>query len=297
MIEIGKHSRFKGWSKKPAQATMNIIIAAKAAVASVEYKTSLRWVFYRLWQAGDLAHVPATPSVSAKVNAYNRLKSVCSKAVHTGYLRPNWVADDTRHIIGRGGYHEVDEWIQSIKEDSCNLHWMLDQDHYVIVAFEAEAMAQQFAHYTRDYGIARMPMRGDPSNPYKYRIAKEIEWANAQFNAPVVVLYFGDLDEKGLSIPESAFSDIRGWAGRAKFTVYRVGLNPGDEITYNIPEVPGKLGAYQWEALDDDAAGKMITEAVEEFIDMEILEEIQEKEDDATKRVQETLDLIQWDEE
>lgn len=291
--ELGYYGTYRGWRSTPTDLVLSIVAAAKDAATSVPYKVSLRWVFYRLWQEGVLAHVPETPNASKKVNAYNRLKAYCSKAVHTNLLKPDWVADETRNIGGAGGYHSVEEWVEALKDDRCYLDRMLGQEKYVMVAFEAEAMAQQFDHYAGPYGCKLMPMRGDPSNPYKHRIVQMIRWIDHSLSMPVVVIYFGDLDRKGMTIPETAFFDVRSWCD-VEFESYRIGLNEGDEITYNIPEIPGKPGAYQWEALDDDQAGEMITTAIEEFVDMDQIEAIKEEEDEATTAVHEVLGELDW---
>lgn len=285
MFEIGLSMPDPGWIKGPGEQAEKLIDAAHSATMAVSYKVSLRWVFYRLWQAGDLAHVKATPRASKKENAYSHLKSYCSKAVHFGLLDPDWVADETRGMAGRGGYRTPKRWIEGLMRSRCYIDWWSNQPTYVMIGFEAAAMAQQFEHYTEDYGCKLWPMRGDPSNPYKLQIAETVDWASEVYGVPVVILYFGDLDEKGLSIPEAAFRDVHEWSD-SDLTIYRVGLNPGDEDRFDMPDIPGKPGCYQWEALEDIHAEQLIRGGLERFIDAELLNEVKEEETETTERVQ-----------
>ena len=49
----------------------------------------------------------------------------------------------------------------------------------------------------------------------------------------------------------------------------RAGLNKGDEVRYGIMENSDKPGTYQWEAVSDDAAQKIITNAIKPYIEEE----------------------------
>ena len=144
------------------------------------------------------------------------------------------------------------------------------QRNYVELWFEAKAMRGQFAYYTEE--IPLMPFGGDVSIPAKWATAARLTRRARNYGKPVVVLYFGDDDPKGQLIPQSALNDIRAWC-RVPFTYVRVGLNEGQGEEMGIPDNPEKPGTYQWEALDDDQAGRMIQEAVAEYYDADALAE------------------------
>lgn len=109
-------------------------------------------------------------------------------------------------------------------------------------------------------------------------------WPHGYPGKPIVVLYFGDLDPKGLQTPESAVSDIREWCS-ADFEFVRCGLNPGDEIRLDIPERFDNPGEYQWEALSDDQARDLITSHVDRYLDRAVFEAVAERERDAVDRL------------
>jgi len=257
--------------------------AAWAFTQSVPYQVSARWLFYRLLQDGW---------VSTKGD-YKKVISLLSKARKSFHAewRPDTLADDTREVVGAGhGYRDLEEWMQTIAEDQVFSYvdrWQ-EQVNYVIVCFEAKAMASQFDHYLPAW-VPRVAFGGDVSIPAKWKIAKLFAWAHQRYDVPLHLVYFGDLDPKGLLIPESAKVDIEDWLpvlAQDDFQYTRAGLNEGDQDTYGIAENPERPGTYQWEALDDDTAGTLITEAVAPYLDIpagEACDEEDERRMDAFK--------------
>lgn len=261
---------------RPRKRQRAILARAFSYVQSVPYQVTARWLFYRLLQDGIY---------SKKGDYKNKFLPVLSKARKRFYegWRPDTLADDSREAVIRGtGFDSERGWLEAIgKRAECSLDKWVGQDCYVELWFEAKAMRGQFEHYT-DH-LTLVPFGGDPSIPYKWEIAKRLEKRVARYDLPIVILYFGDLDPKGLTIPESAAADVRDWCA-VNFKFVRCALNPGDEVTYNIPENPDKPGQYQWEALDDAAAGKLIAEHVGEFISQGVFSEIEAQERQITAR-------------
>ncbi len=215
------------------------------------------------------------------------LKDITAKVWKEFYYGwdPDTLADDTRRAYtrGTGNFNEMD-FLEAVGEAECVLDKWQYQDHYVELWYEAKAMHGQFNHYTRD--ITLRPFGGDPSIPYKWQIAKELERAQQLYGHPIVILYFGDLDPKGLTIPESACRDIRDWCS-VEFKFIRAGLNPGDELRYKIQENFDRPGTYQWEALNDSSAGELITRYVSQFVSQGIIIDLEDEEHQITARFQE----------
>ena len=261
-------------SYKPRAEQANILDIAFALIKSVSYKVSLRWVFYGLLQK----------SVYRGKKEYNDLKRLTArarKAFYKGWT-PDTLADDTRQAFTRGdGYADEDEFLSAVGNAECTLDKWQSQDYYVELWYEAKAMHGQFAYYTEH--ITLRPFGGDPSIPYKWQIAKELEAASERYGLPIVILYFGDLDPKGLMIPESALKDIRAWCD-VEFEFIRCGLNSGDELRYNIPENPDKPGTYQWEAVSDSAASEIIRSSISEFVSHGSFQETEDEEAEITRQ-------------
>lgn len=157
-------------------------------------------------------------------------------------------------------------------------------------------MQEQFAHYTRY--VTLRPFGGDPSLDFKWAAAKHLELiADVYPDKPIVILYFGDLDPKGEQIPESAALDVRTWSA-APFEFVRCGLNPGDEIRFNLPENFEKPGTYQWEAMTDTSAQKLIMGRLERYTDIGAMAEVEAQEREIEKAFKLALSplLRQWEE-
>jgi hypothetical protein len=266
-------------SYKPRPEAEAILDRAYELLKSVPYAVTARWLFYGLLQEGTY---PDKDSYKSK------FLPMLSKARKTFFKSwsPDTLADDTRTAIVRGdGFSNEDEWLEAVGRSRCELDKWWYQDNYVEIWFEAKAMRGQFEHFTKH--ITLRPFGGDPSIPYKWQIAKELEEAAERYETPIVILYFGDLDPKGMTIPESALADIRAWC-EADFEFIRSGLNPGDEVEYSLPENPDKPGTYQWEALNHETAEEVITGAVNQFVSQGYFAGAEQAEREITERFQQT---------
>lgn len=249
--------------------TIEILDVAMSFVKSVDYRVSLRWLFYRMLQAMGL-----------RKSDYGSLKRHIANA-RKKRLRgwhPSTLADETRTIYNPNkGFPSVTDWVHSVKKGiPCKLDKHIGQRYNVHVWFEAKAMSEQFKKYSGPYYVPLAPFGGDASIPFKKEIADGITRI-ARNGMPVKVLYFGDLDPKGLQIPLSALTDIREWTP-VNFEFIRVGLNEEHIEMYDLPENPLKVGEYQWEALEDEAASHLITNALDRFIDLSIVEDVKSRE-------------------
>lgn len=262
---------------RPRPEAAAILDRAFELVRSVPYAVTARWLFYGLLQEGTY------PDKDSYKSKFLPMLSKARKFFYKDWT-PDTLADDTRAAVVRGdGFSDEDEWLEAVGRARCKLDKWAYQDNYVEIWFEAKAMRGQFEHFTRH--ITLRPFGGDPSIPYKWQIAKELEEAADCYENPIVILYFGDLDPKGMTIPESALTDIRAWC-KADFEFIRAGLNPGDEVKYNLPENPDKPGTYQWEALGHAAAEELITETVNQFVSHGYFQEAEQEELEVTARFQ-----------
>ncbi len=253
-------------SYKPSKKIDGILSAALKHIKSVPYKVSLRWVFYRLLQ----------DSYYSTKDDYSNFKSITSKARKRWYdgWAPDTLSDDTRNISWKGwGYEDEVEWINNLK---CSLDKYETQNYFLLLCFEARAMFDQFSYYTKNIPLAAFG--GDASIPYKWEIAKEIEEAYEKYQKPIVILYFGDCDSKGEQIKDSAFKDIKEWCN-APFELIYCGLTKKQAKSLNLTENLEKKGEYQWEALTDKQAKKIIFENVKKYQNLKLYKPIEELEE------------------
>jgi len=259
----------------PQNKTAHILNLAKQHIESVDYKVSARWVFYRLLQDGIY---------NQKVD-YDNFLGLTSRARHSGLWHPAILADETRDMLSFPTWGEdpaidekglidkaVEDAIQEkedLEEQLANYEYRHNididpfcyQDYVTTIMFEARAMLQQFQKYT--HGIDLCPFGGQPSIPFKYQIAKHLERMYDQYRKPLVVLYFGDLDDAGLAIFETGEKDIQKWCAYPVEFI-RCGLTEEQVEKYAAPENVEHPG-YQWEALTDNQAREIIGMAIKPF--------------------------------
>lgn len=264
---------------KPSPEVARLLDLCLVKVKAVPYEVTLRWLFYRIMG----------PEAFGK-HKYKDFKTWTSKARKASWngWAPNTLVDDTRKVHLRGGgYHDSLSWVESFLDHSCILEKFPTQKEIVVVAFEAAAMYRQFDYYAGPYYVPLIPFQGDAGIDHKWNAAKALEEL-AKHGKPLRVLYFGDYDTKGRRIPESAFADIKAWCN-AKFEWTWVGLTERQVRDYNLPENPEKPGEYQWEALEDPDAARLITSVLDEHVDLDAIREVQRKEVDATEKFRELL--------
>lgn len=241
----------------PRGKTAKLLERSLEIIENTPYRVSVRWLFYRLLQEGFYSH---------KDDYKNKYLPAVSKARHAFYngWHPDTLEDDTRESIQRNGlFDNVTDWIEAVSEARCSLDMWKNQPVYIECWFEARAMASQFKYYTKHINLR--PMGGQPSIPYKWDAAKNLEDVAEKYTKPIAILYFGDLDNAGMNISNTVEFDIGKWC-TAQFDFVRCGLTIAQAKKYNVPENPEKPGQYQWEALDDRGAKEIITSAVNKYI-------------------------------
>ncbi len=274
----------------PRRENAEMLDRAYELVESVPYQVSARWLFYRLLQEGYY---------STKQDYDNKFLKAVSAARHAFYKgwRPDTLADETRESIAGGdGWRDPQAWLKAVAKAKCQLDKWHTQPVYLECWYEARAMTDQFRHYT-EYVTLR-PMGGQPSIPYKWEAAKDLERAARDYGKPVVILYFGDLDPAGETISEVIERDISAWCN-VSFEFVRCGLTEEQVTRYNVPENIDHPGAYQWEALTDEGARDIITENINQYLRHDAIEQIEEQEEEVTGWLAEKLSQLadEWNDQ
>lgn len=260
--------------REMTKKSVSILNRGLELINSVDYPVSARWLFYRLLQEGYY---------KGKSDYNTKLIPLLSKARKQFLFdwHPSILSDDTRARVTRvGGAENVQQCIYSLADNmTYSVHFSVDhfyqQDQYIEIWFEAKAMAGQFRHYTNYIDL--VPFGGYASIPYKWDIAKHLDSMARRYESPITILYFGDLDYHGHTILNASTNDIIQWCNGVGWQVKWCGLTEEQASTYNVPENPDKPGEFQWEALDDEAAGEIITSAVAEHVDLELIDKINQE--------------------
>jgi hypothetical protein len=259
-------------SYKPHAKQAAILDAAYDIIQSKPYRTTLRAVFYTLFQAGFY---------STKAD-YAKWKSLCAAARkrHYNEWRPDTLSDAGRKVhVHAYGHDNADNATTAavdslVKYASVYLDHFYKQDNIIVLMFESAGMLPEFEYYAP--AIDLIPLGGDASIKHKWNAAKRLDYLAKKFQRPVHVLYFGDYDPKGLMIPESTMKDIRAWVKPETIVHYdRRGITLEQVELYQIPEKVGagaKAGTYEWEGLTmAGAAETVIKTAMADYINTDVI--------------------------
>lgn len=295
-VEIAGQERYIDYKPyAPRGDNPQILDRAFEMVNSVGYDVSLRWVFYNLWQEGYYHG-------RNKVKAYDSFENTCKEARTRFYKgwRPWTLIDKTRGAFYEGfGSADPANWFENYKDNArCEIDKHQTQDYYIEVWFEARAMTDQFRYYT-DYATLR-PMAGYSSVTFLWETAVDLMEAYQRYGKPIKVLYFGDLDDHGKQIYESARQRMQEWVSGVDYEMIRCGLTMEHVEKYDIPsKVKTKKGekdeGYQWEALSDRGAKEVITSNLSEFVGLAQIREAEAVEKAATEKARSALQAVEID--
>lgn len=210
-----------------------------------------------------------------------------------GFIDWNAIEDRTRETIVPQSFNSIEEFIQ-IAIRSFRADRMKEQDTYIEVLIEKEALAGIIAPITGHYGIPLTPTKGDPSITIRKELYGRIR-EQIQKKKQVVLLVLGDLDPKGVQIPISLNNKLVEMHGGQQWIMERVALSLEQVKEVNAPPQPAKksdstytkfvdkYGKQSWEldALSPDYLQTLVKNEIENRIDTRFFQEVldQEKND------------------
>jgi hypothetical protein len=111
-----------------------------------------------------------------------------------------------------------------------------DQDVYVEVWVEKDAMAGVLLEETSPWDIPLMVSRGFSSESYLYEAAEQIK----RQSKPTYIYYFGDHDPSGVHIDRDIEKRLRRFAPEAEIHFVRLAVTPEQIEEYQLPTRPPK---------------------------------------------------------
>jgi len=265
-----------------------------------EYTTRLtiRQIFYRLVSKHIIANT---------VREYGYLDKVLVDARWDGRVKFLSIEDRTRQFIGEDEeLHTPEETFQGWLTAFLNcykyhkLPMWLDQEKYVEVWLEKQALQGLFDEITRRYNVTLFPCRGYPSLTKLYESAIRI--SDKEEGKDVLILYFGDFDPSGEDIPRKIQEDLER-LGRS-FEMRKIAITKEQIEEYNIPPLPAKTSdpryasfvethgdeAVELDAIDPKVLQDLIREALEEEFDQGIREEVISREEEEQEQVKKMIE-------
>lgn len=255
------------------------------AVIEADHPMTVRQVFYRLVSMG---------MIEKTETEYNRTVGRLLMEMRLDYDLPfEWIADNSRWMRKPRSHSSLKDMLE-ITTDAYRRALWPDQDAYVEIWLEKEALAGVFYLITAQWDVPLMVTRGYPSISFLYEAAEEI----LDQDNDVHLYYFGDYDPSGVHIPQNIRQRLEEFGAHFEFT--RVAITPEIIEDYDLPTRPTKRSdtrarsftgeSVELDALPPAVLREMVENCIIEHVDGEALEKTQ-----IAERSEREL-LSRWDE-
>jgi hypothetical protein len=298
-----KNGRPKGYAPWNLQGKTKVIMAQVKQILD-EYQDSLpltaRQIFYRLV---GLYGYPKTES------AYESLTNFLVRARRSGVIDFEDIRDDGASVM-RGTFYRDENAFYKHVHDQGKLYQrykLARQKLDIRVYCESAGMMPQLKRVTDNYSIPVYSCSGFDSLTAKYELARDIMRAYTYQSCPTVILHLGDMDPSGETIFDAISEDVYAFLevdvphkkGEDVVVFERVALTPDLVAEYGLPTDPAKESSHsagwdnrracQLEALAPDVLADVLAEAIEDHLDLAVLE--LDREEEVKERRQITLAL------
>jgi hypothetical protein len=214
-------------TKRRSRADMDVIRAAIRDTLERYRPMTVRQVFYQLVSQGVIAK---------SENEYKQtvIRLLTSMRLE-GDIPFGWIADNTRWMRKPRTHSSLKDALRRTAECYRRSLWD-NQDVYVEVWLEKEALAGVLYEVTEEWDVPLMVTRGYASLSYLHEAAEAIQ---AQ-SKPAHLYYFGDYDPSGLDITRAVEGRLREFAPDADITFERVAVTVEQIEVWGLPTRPTK---------------------------------------------------------
>jgi len=278
---------------------------------------SLRQMYYRL---------VATEVLENTINNYKNLSRWLTKAREDGIIDSRKFEDRSRKTHGSGDRNpdSPEDYMESRIKSLLNSYkyfeyslWS-DQEVYLEVWIEKDALTTLFNDVGRKYNIHTCPCKGYPSYSYVMEAVKRFWRIQERYpDRPIKILYFGDFDPSGLNIPENLmerFVRYGNFEEGVDISLDRKALTIPQINQYELPPAPAKKSDVRYkrfteitgtdlsvelDALEPYILQAMVKEAIEENIIADRWDAKLDESSEGREKLRialQTLDLeVDWD--
>jgi hypothetical protein len=231
---------------------------------------SVRQVFYQAVSRGLIAKTEAEYK--------NTICRLLAKMRLEGDMPFGWISDGTRWQRKPRTFSSLDAALGNIVRTYRRSLWD-DQDAYVEIWLEKEALAGVVYNVTAEFDVPLMVTRGYPSLSFLAEAAEDID---AESDKDVHIFYFGDLDPSGVDIARNVEERLDEFTTSAYVNFERVAVTVEQVQELDLPMRPTKRtdtrskdwvgGSVELDAIDPDTLRAMVRDCIEQLIDFEALE-------------------------
>jgi hypothetical protein len=225
---------------------------------------TVRQVFYQLVSRG---------AIEKTEREYNNVAVRLLSRMRLDHEIPwSWITDATRWQRKPQTFDNLDAALQQTANFYRRALWR-DQDVYVEVWLEKDALAGVLFEVTGEWDVPLMVARGFSSLTYLHGAAEAVE----NIGKPAYIYYFGDYDPSGTDIEANVERRLYEFAPGANITFERVAVTPDQIETYNLLTRPTKTSTHgrrrhvgesvEVDAFEPDTLRGMVRDVIEQHID------------------------------
>ena len=240
-------------------------------------RVTLRQLYYQLVGAGFIPN---------NDKQYKKLSGLLTKARYSGLVSWEAIEDRGRNPNIPNTFKDVSELLKIAAESYALDRWQ-EQEYYVEVWTEKDALSSIIVPITRKYQVPMVVNRGFSSASSMYESAQRfLEHSDKK----IILLYLGDHDPSGLDMDRDIQARLNEFG--VSVEVIRIGLTYEQVQQYNPPENPTKIkdvrakeyikkyGYSCWEvdALKTEVTQQLIEENILKYLDLDKYRQVQEQE-------------------
>ena len=213
--------------RRRTAADIDVIRQSIYNTLHTDHPMTVRQVYYQLVSQG----------VIAKTESEYK-QTVCRLLVQMrkdNLIPFDWIAENTRWMRKPTTYESLGDMLRITRDTYRRALWA-NQDAYVEVWLEKDALAGVVIEETVPWDVPLMVTRGYPSLSFLYSAAEVI----AAHDKPTYLYYLGDWDPSGVDIPRKVEAGIREYAPDVDLYFERIAVNEDQITLMNLPTRPTK---------------------------------------------------------
>jgi hypothetical protein len=230
---------------------------------------TVRQVFYRLTVGGQLQ--------KTEQEYKNGAGRLLVKMRRNGIIPYSWIADNTRWMRKPNTYSSMEAALWDTARTYRRALWE-DQDVYVEIWTEKDALAGVLVEETRPWDVPLMVSRGFSSVSYLYEAAETIR----NIGKPAFLYYFGDHDPSGIHIDRAIERRLREFAPDAEIHFQRIAVLPEQIEQWQLPTRPTKPSdtrsknfrgeSVEVDAIEPEMLRQLVADCITRHVDQAVLE-------------------------
>lgn len=213
--------------KRRTKAELDQLKESILAIVAENHPMTVRQLFYQM----------VGPQLIEKTEKEynNTVVRLATQLRRSGEMPYSWLADNTRWMRKPQSHNSLTTFLDEQQTLYRRDLWQ-DQDAYVEIWLEKDALAGVLMQSTRYWDVPLMVCRGYASVSFLHSAAETIQ----DVGKPAFLYYFGDCDPSGRDIPRAVERSLREMAPDADITFEVVAVTDEQIESFQLPTRPTK---------------------------------------------------------